>query len=116
MRIVDHAEFLAMPPNTVYCKYETTGNLGEICIKRDSYKSVDWHYTAIASFEFHSSTELFDKLFEAERDSAYEIPNNSTDWQRDGLFNEDQKFVVFSAADVKGMIDALAATISQDAL
>lgn len=106
MRIINLNEFLSMPSGTVYCKYESFGNLGEICIKSDT-RGVDWLYSELANFDSESSEDFFDKVSKAEKDSTFEIDNDPTTIQRDGMFEDDQMFAVFNLQDVHEMIEAL---------
>ena len=107
MRIVNRKEFLAMPSGTVYCKYERMGIMGDLCIKYKSLPS-DWYYLAIADFDdCNDSVEFTEKLDQMEKDSKVSYPLNCDTTERDGLFEDDEKFMVYEDIDVMHMINIL---------
>jgi hypothetical protein len=104
MRIVRRAEFLKLPPGTLYVagkrwifrgpelKHETTGN--------------DWYFQKFDWIEAHDSNEAIDRLEEMlESGVSYPL---ETSIGRDGSFSEDELFLIFEAADIAQMQSDLA--------
>lgn len=111
MRIVNRKEFLAMPSGTVYCKYERMGILGDLCIKYRSLKA-DWYYLALADFDdCNDSTEFVDKLDQMEKDPKLSYPLNCDTTARDGLFEDNEMFMVYDKKDVMNIVDILINTL-----
>lgn len=106
MRIVNRKEFLAMPEGTVYCKY---GDIyfGDLSIKYRSLTN-DWIYQVIGDFDdAQNSEEMFDKLGQMKADSSVLFPLNCDTTMRDGLYEDEQMFVVYDNKDVMRMINLL---------
>lgn len=64
MRIVDRKTFLAMPEETVFAKYATLGNIGEVCIKGETYvngdgEGIDFLYQPLANSVDANDTGAF---------------------------------------------------------
>ena len=111
MRIVNRKEFLALPSGTVYCKYHSLANEGDLSIKFKSYTN-DWTYQIIGDFDdANNSEELFDKYRKMEKDPALSFPWIGDTCQRDGLYEDEQMFIVYSDDDVLNMIRVLTNTI-----
>jgi len=105
MYIVNLEQFRALPPYTVFRKYEP-------CIAGDlSFKFDTWEHDFISmTVEFpesNSSDELFARLDEMERTGcSYQLDVDCAG--RDGLFEKDQLFLIYDAADLtalRGLID-----------
>ncbi len=113
MRIVNRKEFLSMPSGTVYCKYGDN-YFGDMSIKYGSLLN-DWDYQAIGDFDdCNDSGEMFDKLDQMKADSSVSFPLNCDTSMRDGLFEDEQMFVVFSSSDVKNIIRILVNTLGYE--
>lgn len=107
MRIVNRETFLALPSGTVYQKYEPC-SFGGLAIKGDSLDR-DWIdiWTAeqpdfVNSHDTDSFVECCDRM-EAGNDEMLQYDTTC----RDGLFDNDQWFAIYSPADVRGLITAL---------
>ena len=104
-----------MPANTVYSKYEPCV-FGNIKIKGDSIHHAggvgDFGYQQIAdAVDAGSSNEFSDILFAAEETG--DSFNMDFDCQgRDGLFDEDQLFVVWEKRDIQALILRLNETLT----
>jgi hypothetical protein len=88
-------------PNIIdglYIKNESLGN--------------DWYYQdLINSIECNDSGEYTDKLFKARDDPKYELRQDYNVNQRDGLFNEEQLFLIYDKDDAMKLIITLFETI-----
>ena len=108
MRIVRLEEFLSLPPGTVFAKYRPQ-IFDELCVKGDSInESSDFFYRPIWEPYAYSSGELCDVLTAAEERKA-EVQIDTDCWQRDGLFEYDQLFAVFSGDEVVKIAESLVA-------
>ena len=108
MRIVGLEEFLSLRSGTVFAKYRPQ-IFGELCVKGDSInESSDFFYRPIWEPLAYSSSELCDVLIAAEEHKA-EVQIDTDCWQRDGLFEYDQLFAVFSGDEVVKIAESLVA-------
>lgn len=105
MRIVDRATFLALPPNTVFRKYSPCF-FEDLEIKGETWTD-DYIYTDIQSLkETTSSLQWSDAILLSEK-TGQDIPLDFETGSRDGCFDQDQLFQVWSREDVLGLIDRL---------
>lgn len=105
MRIVDRKTFLAMPEETVFAKYATLGNIGEVCIKGASLSN-DFCYQPLAnSVDANDTGDFIDTMAAAERGEPFKLDLDCQ--SRDGLFDNVQRFVVWESEDVKQLIERL---------
>ena len=109
MRIVNRAEFLTLPPGTLYCKVPAdarTCDMDAVCIKGDSMGN-DWVVQELSGW-FTDCDDTMDFLeawdeMRAGGERAVELDCGC----RDGLFDEDQRFAVFSLDDHVNLIARL---------
>jgi len=105
MKIVNRRQFLALPENTVFSKYEPCV-FGELMIKGESLAN-DFYAQEIGDAIFCSgSSDRVDKLGASERDGA-SLPMDFDCPGRDGLFDDDQMFAVWEPEDVRKLIARL---------
>lgn len=109
MRIVDRKTFLALPPETVFCKYED-GCFGDVGIKHESWDIDFIVCDLIGQFNVKSSDEHFDLLDDAEK-TGKDYPFSFDETYRDGMFDEDQLFAIFSPDDIKNLANRLLKTL-----
>lgn len=106
MKIVDRKTFLSLPAETLFSKYEPCV-FGDLCIKGDTLGSNDFAYQQIAdAIACNDSGEFADKLLAAERTGG-SVALDLDCQGRDGLFDDDQLFVVWEPADVAALIARL---------
>lgn len=111
MKIVNRSTFLAMPPGTVYAKYEPC-IFEEMCIKgetlfHDDGRPFDWFYQQIVdAVDAFDSNEWSDRL-ERSRLTGESVPMNFDIESRDGCFEDDQLFAVWEPADITALITRL---------
>ena len=107
MQLVDRKTFLTLPAGTVYTKYMAHDN-GDIAIKQGTVGDNDWTYTpldTICFIDVQDADDLFDKLEELKPDDVIDTYMETS--YRDGLFQEDAQFLVYSQDDVKKLIELL---------
>lgn len=111
MRIVDRATFLALPAGTVYAKYQP-----QICesisIKQSCVGDNDWTYTPLDTISFIDSEDdgdLSDKLDGME--AGDEVKTEMYISYRDGLFNKNDRFMIYDQTDTKNLIELLTQTL-----
>lgn len=100
MEIVNRQQFLALPPGTIYSKYEPCVFEGWK-IKGDSLPN-DFFYQCLDP-GFDVGAPLHETLFAIEAG----LPSPPMDFNcenRDGLFHEEQLFAVLSVADAEALI------------
>lgn len=103
MRVVNRAEFLALPIGTVFNKH-SLGNLGDPCIKGETWGN-DFLVQYFDTLECPTGTETIDTLYRLE--AGEEIALDFDCLGRDGCFDDDQQFAVWSDADVEALITRL---------
>jgi len=118
MRIVDRATFLTLPAGTLYAKVSADPvdcNFGELLIKGDSLSN-DWYAQELVGWftECDDSgdwSEAWDHM-RAGGECIVELNCSA----RDGLFDADQLFAVFSRTDhiklIQRLITALGDTLA----
>jgi len=111
MRIVNRAEFLSLPANTVYVKYDKHYGLSQIIEIKASTPEDGWgddfvvnHLSVFVEDPYSDIDVDFEKINDTFR---FEI--NQT--IRDGLFEADQLFAVFDNEDVERVINKLKACL-----
>ena len=105
MKIVNRNTFLAMPPGTIYSKFEPC-IFGDLCIKEESLSN-DWFYQDIVdAIDVNDSGEFGEILCRA-NDTGESIPMDFHCLSRDGLFDDNQLFAVFERDDVVALIKRL---------
>jgi len=108
MKIVDREAFLASKPGTLFCKVPNDAvDLGEPMIYDGSAGYGDFYYTGlVGNMAFSDSNDLFD-IFEAAFTGGEDLPITFKMGHRDGLFDHDQKFGIYSLEEVDAFIAAL---------
>lgn len=105
MRIVNRKEFISMPSGTVYSHYMPQVSEG-LMIKGDTWTN-DWLYQDLLfNVEGGSSDEASDKLTDAEENgTSFKLDLDCG--SRDGMFDEDQLFMVYEKSDIERLIESL---------
>lgn len=109
MRIVDRNTFLAMPPETLFCKYQPCV-MESILIKGDSIffeGGNDFFYQSIEdAVDCDDCGQMIDVLDSAQlHGTSFRLDLECQG--RDGCFDDDQLFVVFEQYDVEMLINRL---------
>jgi hypothetical protein len=105
MRIVNREEFLKLPNGTLFSKYSPCV-MGELMIKEDSLTN-DFIYQDINdAIDCTGSDDFFDKLMDSQENGT-ELAMDFDCCGRDGCFDEDQLFSVWSNDDRLALIKRL---------
>ena len=114
MRIVTLDEFLKLPPNTVFQKYEPCW-FDELEIKMDSAPQTRDFYaqSVTGQIDCGSCADMFEQLDRAQA-SGESVDMHFHTECRDGLFNENQLFAVWERDDVEALIARLQETLSDN--
>lgn len=115
MQLVDRKTFLTLPAGTVCTKYMTHDN-GDIAIKQRTVGDNDWTYTPLDTISFIDAEDadgLFDKLEELKPGDV--IDTYMATSYRDGLFEKNAQFFVYSQDDVKKIVDLLTHSLASTA-
>ena len=103
MRIINRKEFLNLPTPFMYVECDEHGNaVGDLSINCGNIKNVDWVYNSCTfQPDFKNSNELFNGIDNMMANSSLDIPVIDMNTSRDGFFNQEQLFIVFSKEDFK---------------
>ena len=108
MKIVDFNTFIQLPIGTVYCEASPC-IFGDLAIKQDSiFKDgfgIDWFYTDLTGnpeYDCDIYSEAFEPMINGEN-----IKPDFYVQQRDGMYEYDRTFMVYTKKDVKRMIKRL---------
>lgn len=111
MRIVNRQEFLSLPANTVFSLSSWTEstnstNIEHLYIKGDTVAGVDYYEQTIPDFDWDDSEVHADTVLSA-IESGDNIPLCLNSETRNGMFNSEQKYVVWDNHDIHVLIDRL---------
>ncbi len=111
MKIVNRAQFLALPPNTLFSKYNPCF-FGELEIKGETWDHCnDFLSQQVAcAIACTGSQDFADKLEDAQ-ELGVSLAMDFDCQGRDGCFDEDQLFAVWEPADVAALIERLTACL-----
>lgn len=109
MKIVDRKTFLALPAGTLFAKY-TPCLFGSLEIKGESLTNDFFAQELSAPIKCAGDYEFSDILYRAEADGC-EVELDFCNEYRDGLYEKDQLFAVYSKEDVCLLISRLEATL-----
>jgi hypothetical protein len=105
VKIVNKKEFLKQPPGILFSKYSPCV-FDLLMIKGESLVN-DFYYQDIAdAIDYESGEEFVGKLFDSEKNGT-ELKMDFYCQGRDGLFEDDQLFAIWSDEDRKSLIDRL---------
>jgi len=108
MRLVSKKTFLSLPENTLYLKLHKSEVL---CIKGKSLENhgeyTDWYVQNTCEIECSGSDEYNDILCKAEDDENFSFELNLHLEGRDGLFEDEEQFLVYEKKDVIELIERL---------
>jgi hypothetical protein len=109
MRILNRKEFLQLAGQHLFCKYspQVTEDLEILrgsCGENDFYTDQISGVLAVAGDSCGVTSQM---LHDAEKDSTLELPVEYYATGRDGCFEEDQLFLVYSKKDVRDLIKRL---------
>lgn len=106
MKIVSRKELLTMPAGTLMADIHEDGSYGELQIFGGKFSENDFLTRTITRPDAHDSIEMWDRQDEMlEKGSSYPI---NTGYGREGLFDDDAKYLVYEAADIASIIAHIA--------
>lgn len=107
MKLIDKKTLLQMPRGTVFAKKsQTCCETNPVLVLRNCMAR-DFTYVNVSSFDFGKSyTENDEAFFTLEEKPGTSIEMHLSE-QRDGLFEDDEMYYVFSKNEVQQMIDVL---------
>jgi hypothetical protein len=107
MRIVNRAEFLALPGQVLYSKVHKGSPEEGVFIKyphSEGQNHNDWNYDAISgtgAMECGGSDELWDNIFAMVKNPAMSVPTDFHYTGRDGHYDGDEvQFLIFEKEDI----------------
>ena len=112
MKIIGRAEFLELPTGTLFAKYSPC-IFGDLCIKGKS-RANDFYAVALTDgIKSDGTDDWIAAITQAEKGTVHIEMDFDTEC-RDGLFDQDQRFAVYSTEDttklIKRLQEALAAS------
>ena len=100
MKIVDKKEFVKLKIGTLFCRYEPC-TMGAVCIFMGNCNSDDFYFKPLV--EIDESQNPFDNypelLLDAEKHNKNLKIDTTLDAMRDGVFDNDEKYMVFDFKD-----------------
>ena len=105
MKIVDRKTFLALPPETLFAKYEPCA-FEDLCIKGETWGDDFLVQDITGSIECCDSNEFVNRLDHSEA-TEESVPMDFECTGRDGCFDEGQLFAVWEPNDVRALIERL---------
>jgi hypothetical protein len=115
MRIVNRDEFLKMPIGTLFSKYEPC-IVHELLIKGESLiweDGNDFIYNPISDAIKHGGSDDFaNKLYDAQENGTNLTMDFDDNNMRDGCFDYDQLFAIWTKEDLKQLIDKLTSCLN----
>jgi hypothetical protein len=109
MKILNRADFLAISDEVIFAKYWPC-TFSELNIKLGNCGTDDFLTVSLTDIDVQSSEDFVDKLEDSVTNGT-EISIDLESAGRDGCFDDDQLFAVWSTQDVEIMIHRLARTL-----
>jgi len=103
-------EFCLLPEGAVFFFYDRSCFKG-VCIKGKSIKFegeyTDFFFSATCSIENNGSLQLEERLLRMEKDSSVSFPLEVEVEERDGYFDNEDRYLVLEKIDVRRIINTL---------
>lgn len=117
MKIVSKKEFLSCPSGTVFSFYEPCIIRGLMVKHETIYHNgiaTDFTYQdLIGNIDNDGSDDYFEKLLEAQK-SKTDLKLDFDCIERDGLFEDDSMYAVYTLENVQGLISCLSKAIENE--
>ena len=108
MRIINKQEFYKMPAGTLYSEFEPD-ILNNLLVKGQTFyngkEPID--YLECSLIDCIDCNEHSNILTKADNDSNFSFDFNYDNFGRNGIFDEDQKYMVYEKKDVEKLIEFL---------
>lgn len=109
MKIVNRKEFLKLPSGTLYSRIPKSKSrdycFGVLELKRESLDD-DWWFIALTDVQTEDDSEsrfdMIDKMYEGQ-----DINNPEYSMERDGFYDEDEMFLIWSQIDKQQLLELL---------
>jgi hypothetical protein len=113
MRILNKEEFLALPVGVIYCCNRDRHHVGfsDLRIKDETVSASDWFEVTLTQYEHNDTGELCDRHDEMLAGKSYPLEISAC---RNGLFEEENIFLVYEASDIAKLIIQLEGCIGCD--
>lgn len=105
MRIMNRDEFLAIEGEVLFSRYYD-GSFGDLEIKGGTFGKIDFTCQTLATSLQAVGDGFFDEISRGEKTGG-DMPMDFDCLGRDGLYDQNQKFAVWSADDVQALIARL---------
>lgn len=105
MRIMNRDEFLAIEGEVLFSRYHD-GAFGDLEIKGGTFGEIDFTCQTLSTSLQAVGDEFFDEISRGE-ETGGDMAMDFDCLGRDGLYDQNQKFAVWSADDVKALIARL---------
>ncbi len=110
MKLINRYELMNLPSGTLYCTLNEPWVFGDMCIKGDTInvdgRNIDFGERGIQWVDADDSEEAVNRL-----DTMLEDSNRSylveQDYGREGMFDDNQVYMVYDGADIKSILDDL---------
>lgn len=118
MKYLNLKQFLECPSGTLFCKFFPDGKaeekFAELCIKLENAQGNDFYFQAMDSWDTGDSEMDYIGFFdEAMKKPKKEVPMDLTATHRDGFYDEEQMYCVFSEEEHQRIIDLLQAALEK---
>ena len=113
MKILDRAQFLAMPENTLFSKYAPC-YFEALTIKGETLETDDFLEQAIDGAIASTGSENYSSLLFDAKHYGVSLRMDFDCLGRDGCFETDQLFAVYEPQDVAALIERLKFCLPQD--
>jgi hypothetical protein len=107
MKILNRKDFLKTPAGTLWSYYEPC-NFRDLSVKtsdRKDYENDFVSFSLIAGFDFFDSGEFLEICQRMEMGES--VPQSFEQTTREGLFEDEQLFLVYEQGDIQKMIETL---------
>lgn len=114
MKIVDRQTFLGLPAGTIYAKVVTGAyDFGPLEIKGDTVAGVDFYsQRLVGDFKGTADTGEWADVFASLLQGSEAQPDFDIE-SRDGLFDQDQQFAVYSQEDATRLVERLQRAVGE---
>lgn len=109
MRIYKRAEFMQLPGGTIFSKGKPWA-FSDLMVKSSPDGSLDFVCRSLINIDSHDSEQNWDRL-EQMRDVGASFPLNE-DYGRDGMFDDEDLFLVYEAADLIQLLSVVNAALA----
>ncbi len=114
MKLLTRAQFLELPEGVFYAKNPQEGCdgtasvsmiFGDLEIKHETYRdsngrAIDWRSQSLNMYDNHGDSDIYERLVELRSGGSVPLCDYTT---RDGLFDEDDMFLVYERADLEAL-------------